>query len=275
MSLPREELEKGRAQLERLVSNHFFRSEPARDLPAFAASEVGVGPRLGVGGFGVVCEVQRIRLDEGRGREGTGAAASSTGIDADADVDALVFDTERDLQSPVDSKTGTFMVDQHQHDHHYNMTPSAARAFMTEHSLRNGDARYAIKRLKSGLSDKEKVCGAKDLAIEAKFLAVISHPNIIKMRGTAATDSLRYDFFILMDRLYGTLDEKIEVWAEQEKQFAGFCCGICGADREGLECLLLERITALYDASKALAYLHENNIIYRDVKPENLGFDVR
>jgi hypothetical protein len=182
MSLPREELEKGRAQLERLVSNHFFRSEPTRDLPAFAASEVGVGPRLGVGGFGVVCEVQRIRLDEGRGREGTGAATSSTGIDADAktdadadaDVDALAFDTERDLQCPEDSKTGTFMVDQHQHDHHYNMTPSAARAFMTEHSLRNGDARYAIKRLKSGLSDKEKVCGAKDLAIEAKFLAVQS-----------------------------------------------------------------------------------------------------
>ena len=179
MSLPREELEKGRAQLERLVSNHFFRSGPARDLPAFAASEVGVGPRLGVGGFGVVCEVQRIRLDEGRGRQGTGTSAtSSTGIDADAktdadaDVDALAFDTERDLQCPEDSKTGTFMVDQH--DHHYNMTPSAARVFMAEHTLRNGDARYAIKRLKSGLSDKEKVCGAKDLAIEAKFLAVQS-----------------------------------------------------------------------------------------------------
>ena len=63
MSLPREELEKGQVQLQSLVSNHFFRNTRARDLPTFDSSEIGVGPRLGVGGFGVVCEVQHIKLD--------------------------------------------------------------------------------------------------------------------------------------------------------------------------------------------------------------------
>ena len=65
MSLPRKELEKGQAQLQSLVSSHFFRNTRARDLPTFDSSEIGVGPRLGVGGFGVVCEVQHIQLDSG------------------------------------------------------------------------------------------------------------------------------------------------------------------------------------------------------------------
>ena len=272
MSLPGKELEKGQAQLQRLCDNHFFRNTRARDLPTFDASEIRVGPRLGVGGFGVVCEVQHIGVqDDGeRGQSaGTGGGGGGTSMEEDLhrDADAIVIET--DLDSLADLKATD------EHDYHYNLNPTAARAFMAKHSIRDGDARFAIKRLKPDLSDKEKLAGAKDLAIEAKFLAVVSHPNIIKMRGTAATDSLRYDFFIILDRLYETLDEKIDDWAEQEKQFVGCCGGMWGADKERLTSLQLERITALYDVSKAMAYLHENNIAYRDMKPENLGFDVR
>ena len=283
MSLPRKELEKGQAQLQSLVSSHFFRNTRARDLPTFDSSEIGVGPRLGVGGFGVVCEVQHIKLDSGcdggdvqdddeRGQSagaggGSGGGGTSMEEDAHRDADAILIET--DLDSLADLNVAD------EHDYHYNLNPTAARAFMAKHSLRDGDARYAIKRLKPDLSDKEKLAGAKDLAIEAKFLAVVSHPNIIKMRGTAATDSLRYDFFVVLDRLYETLDEKIDDWAEQEKQFVGCCGGMWGAEKEKLTSLRLERITALYDVSKAMAYLHENSIAYRDMKPENLGFDVR
>ena len=150
-----------------------------------------------------------------------------------------------------------------------------ARVYMADNTLRNGHARYAIKRLKPGLSEKDKRYAVMDMAIEAKFLAVISHPNIVKMRGTACTGSLRNDYFIVMDRLYGTLDERIDDWTEQEKMMGGSCCGLWGVDKKRLAEVRLERITALYDVTKAMEYLHENNIIYRDIKPENLGFDIR
>ena len=223
MSLSEKELEKGRAQLKRLVSNHFFKSKVTRDLPTFDASEIGIGPRLGVGGFGVVCEVQRITLDDSHESNVQHVVTQQSTVSAEASEE----DTQHKLQSIRDNDADAIVLESDlkslselnvvdQHDHHYNMSPNAARAFMAEHTLRDGDARYAIKRLKPGLSDKDKVHGVKDLAIEAKFLAAVSHPNICKMRGTAATDSLRYDFFIILDRLYETLDERIEDWAEQE-----------------------------------------------------------
>eukprot|EP00536_Pseudo-nitzschia_multiseries_P005103 jgi/Psemu1/189809/e_gw1.93.84.1 len=31
----------------------------------------------------------------------------------------------------------------------------------------------------------------------------------------------------------------------------------------------------LYDLSQAFAYMHELGLVYRDIKPQNIGFDVR
>ena len=259
-----------RAQLDRLLSNDFFRNTPARNLPTFDASEIGTGPQLGVGGFGVVSEVEYINLMREVARDDVGVVddAESTGDNA------ILAETNRGMY------LADLNSDQHDDDDRHNhylsglTNPDEARAFMAKHALRDGNARYAIKRLKPDLSEKSKEAAVMDLAIEAKFLAVMSHPNIVKMRGVASTDSLRYDYFIVMDRLYGTLDERIGDWTDKEKQLGGSCCG-WGADKVWLKKIRLERITALYDISKAMEYLHENNIIYRDTKPENCGFDVR
>jgi len=75
------------------------------------------------------------------------------------------------------------------------------RNFVAKNYLRKGkDARYAIKEMSPDiLRDPERfVAGMIDLAIEAKFLAVLRHPNIIKMRATASSTPYNSSYFVLL-----------------------------------------------------------------------------
>jgi hypothetical protein len=43
---------------------------------------------------------------------------------------------------------------------------------------KNGYARYALKRLHNDLTELERARGMVDLAVEAKYLSLVWHPNI-------------------------------------------------------------------------------------------------
>lgn len=148
------------------------------------------------------------------------------------------------------------------------------RGFMKDHCHREGKARYAIKKLRDDLPLDAKEDAALDLAIEARFLAVLVHPNIIKIRGTVGlAGSLK--FSIVLDRLNCTLAEKSSEWFKLEKKLRGFMGVKKRKNKERLQGLWMDRILALYDVSRAMRYLHQHNIVFRDLKPDNIGFDIR
>jgi len=135
-------------------------------VPRFQDPELTFGRELGRGGFCTVYEVKKVSL--------IGEAISPPQHHNDYDDDS--------------------------DDGGYCRPDIIATKYIRKGKDPSDNARYAVKTMIKDLKDPTRFLGGvMDLAIETRFLAVIRHPNIIKMRAMSSIDPYQSNYFIVLD----------------------------------------------------------------------------
>ncbi|KAG7352539.1 serine/threonine protein kinase [Nitzschia inconspicua] len=171
--------------------------------------------------------------------------------------------------------------------------------------------RYALKHLKRSLMDRqdEFQLAAAELACEAHILSSLDHPNILKIKGWAENGIASFEtgqhnsFFLMLDLLDETLNQRIERWRDEQEHhdFTSMTTPIMTQQqpsfwRRVMRCpnayqtalvqkqlerntdqlyhqtLYLDKLRIVKEIASAIAYIHSNGIIFRDLKPNNIGF---
>mmetsp|Transcript_39687 Transcript_39687/g.45206 ORF Transcript_39687/g.45206 Transcript_39687/m.45206 type:complete len:558 (-) Transcript_39687:135-1808(-) len=125
---------------------------------------------------------------------------------------------------------------------------------------------YAIKTLLPTViqgNETDLKIGASDLLKEAAFLSAISHPNIVNIHAKHTIDVL--DNFIVIDRLHESLSQRMVAWRKWDAKIHKNLNLRKKLQREGVEVCL--------GICDALLYLHNQNVVFRDLKMSNVGFD--
>ncbi|CAB9513600.1 Probable LIM domain-containing serine/threonine-protein kinase DDB [Seminavis robusta] len=224
-----------------------------QDLALFHRHEIEVGSLVGAGSFSEVYEITSFGTAVPSNKKSNKWSKSSA-----VAPDAIGTTTTTTTMDPVRRRRRNQLVAEH------------------EDNTRDQN-RYVIKQLHSKLLSDPKLFrrAVKDMATEAKIMSrLTNHPHIAHLRataigGTSALENGQHNsYFLVLDRLVETLEDRIVRW-NQEKIAMGPSYYLDSATNDAKMDL---KTNYAWQIASALDFLHQNHIIFRDLKPQNSGF---
>ena len=113
-----------------------------------------------------------------------------------------------------------------------------------------------------------------DLVKEGVMLATLNHPNIVSLKAWAPTGiegfhNGRHDaFFLMMEKLQETLRTRITAWQKYARSNK-----VRYVKHFHVQ-FIRKRFRVMLSIANALRYMHRRRILHRDLKPDNIGFDI-
>ena len=118
-------------------------------------------------------------------------------------------------------------------------------------------SKYVVKKIRYDLSNSSRNDAALSLSTEAKFLAALSHPNIISLHCLGDNPGST-EFFLVIDRLETNLAQQIDLWKKEEEKLSLSSIITKAGKKKEAASSMTDRIHIAYEIASALVYLHDH-----------------